>query len=97
MNKTFDLIEIAIAMVIIGLAGCIIAGQARAGKYQGDFHIAPHAEKVIKQEGMVLWRIIDGPVRCYVVITDARMIGMQSSLSCVIPEKKVKDEDPARD
>jgi hypothetical protein len=76
--------ELGAAIVFILLTMLWVA-RAEAG-YEGTYHPERSAEQIVKREGMVIWRIFDGPVRCYIVLTEPRMIGVQSSVSCVIPE-----------
>ncbi len=79
---------LAAAFLVLAFAW---ASRAEAG-YDGTFHLEPTAERIVKRDGLVLWRILDGPVRCYLLITEARMIGVQSTMSCVIPEIPLKPE-----
>lgn len=84
-------VETIITFVIIALTAVwivVFGKDAQAGGYLGTYHLAPTAEDIVKDDGLVVKRVLDGQVRCYIVITEARMIGFQSSISCVIPEKE---------
>jgi len=90
-------LELFMSLVFLALTAMwivVFAQDAQADTYQGSYHPAAESEVVIRKKGMVLHRIIDGPVRCYIVVTEARMIGFQSSISCVIPDKEKRNESP---
>jgi len=85
-------LEIALATVFLVLAA-IWASRSEAGEYQGTYHRVPKAEQIIKREGLVMYRLIDGPVRCYWIVKEVRMIGAQVTLSCVIPDKENENDE----
>lgn len=89
--------EMIITIVIMFMTATWIVffgKEARSADYRGWFHLEEAAPKIVKGEGMVIRRLIDGPVQCYIVITEARMIGFQSSISCVAADKEKKDVTP---
>jgi len=83
-------LELGLATLFFVLAA-VWASRAKAD-YEGTYHPAPKAEQIVKREGLVMYRLIDGPVRCYWIVKEVRMIGAQVTLSCVIPDKENEDE-----
>lgn len=97
MSKKHDMgwkLEFVISFIILVLTALWIVF-FQAGKANADYtgpHPEAEAEQVVKRKGMALWRFLDGPVRCYWLITDVRMLGVQTTLSCVVPEQEKQDE-----
>lgn len=88
--------ETAFTLAFILLTILMILFSAEEAYGYETWHAEKLAPPIVKAEGLVVHKLIDGPIVCYIVITEARMIGFQQSLSCVLRSKE-KEHEPEQD